>query len=161
MTRVFALALLFVVVPFVELYVILQVGHAIGVLNTLVLLLLVSITGAWLVKREGMGVLRRAQLQMQAGRVPGTELIDGALILFAGALLLTPGFVSDIVGVLLLLPPVRFALRGVARRRLASRIAIDRRGWCRAPRSRLVTRRRSCSCVTATTVSRCSCSGGI
>lgn len=102
---------IFLVVPFVELYVILQVGHAIGVLNTIALLLLVSAVGAWLVKREGLSVLRRAQERAQAGAVPGKELVDGVLILFAGALLLTPGFVTDVVGILLLLPPVRALLR--------------------------------------------------
>jgi UPF0716 protein FxsA len=118
------LALVFIVVPFVELFVILQVGHAIGVLNTVGLLVLVSIVGAWLVKREGLGVLRRAQLQMQRGAVPGNELVDGVLVLLAGALLLTPGFVSDVLGILLLLPPVRFALRSYARRRLVARVQI-------------------------------------
>lgn len=118
------LALLFLVVPFLELFVILQVGRTIGALNTIGLLILVSVVGAWLVKREGLGVLRRAQLQMQRGRVPGNELVDGVLILFAGALLLTPGFLSDAAGILLLLPPVRFALRAFARRRLAHRIRV-------------------------------------
>ena len=105
------LFLVFLVVPFVELYVILQVGQAIGVLNTIALLLIVSAVGAWLVKREGLSVLRRAQQRAQQGSVPGKELVDGVLILFAGALLLTPGFVTDVVGILLLLPPVRAALR--------------------------------------------------
>lgn len=124
------LALLFLVVPFLELFVIIQVGRSIGPLNTIGLLVLVSVVGAWLVKREGLGVLRRAQLQMERGRVPGNELVDGVMILFAGALLLTPGFLSDCVGILLLFPPVRFALRGFARRRLAHRVQIygvDRR----------------------------------
>jgi UPF0716 protein FxsA len=118
------LALLFLVVPFLELFVIIQVGRSIGPLNTIGLLVLVSVVGAWLVKREGLGVLRRAQRQMERGRVPGNELVDGVLILFAGALLLTPGFLSDCVGILLLFPPVRFALRGFARRRLAHRVQI-------------------------------------
>lgn len=118
------LGLAFLVVPFLELFVILQVGRSVGVLNTIALLVLVSVVGAWLVKREGLGVLRRAQLQMQRGVVPGNELVDGVLIMFAGALLLTPGFLTDVVGISLLLPPVRFALRAVARRRLAHRIHI-------------------------------------
>jgi UPF0716 protein FxsA len=118
------LGLLFLVVPFLELFVILQVGRSIGALNTIVLLILVSFVGAWLVKREGLGVLRRAQDQMQRGRVPGNELVDGVMILFAGALLLTPGFLSDLVGILLLLPPVRFAVRRFARTRLAHRVQV-------------------------------------
>jgi UPF0716 protein FxsA len=120
-----ALAVLFLVVPFVELFVLLQVGQAIGVLDTIVLLVLVSIVGAWLVKREGLGVLRRAQARAAAGAVPGRELVDGVLILFAGALLLTPGFVTDVVGILLLLPPVRAALRGSTVRWLRRRAGVS------------------------------------
>lgn len=106
------LFLVFLVVPFVELFVILQVGSAIGALNTIGLLILVSALGASLVKREGLAVLRRAEERVRAGAVPGRELVDGVLILFAGALLLTPGFLTDVGGILLLLPPVRTALRG-------------------------------------------------
>jgi UPF0716 protein FxsA len=115
------LLLLFLVVPFVELYVIIQVGRAIGALNTIGLLVLVSVVGAWLVKREGLGVLRRAQARIEAGVMPGTELVDGVLILFAGALLLTPGFVTDCLAVLLLVPPVRAAIRTTAFRQLRRR----------------------------------------
>ena len=115
------LFVVFLVVPFVELFVILQVGHAIGALNTLALLILVSMVGAWLVKREGISVLRRAQERMAEGAVPGRELVDGVLILLAGALLITPGFLSDVLGVLLLLPPVRALLRGTVTRRLRRR----------------------------------------
>jgi UPF0716 protein FxsA len=118
------LFVLFVGVPFAELYVLLQVGHAIGVLNTLALLILVSIVGAWLAKREGIGVLRRMQAALNAGRVPGTELIDGFLILLAAALMLTPGFLTDIVAILLLLPPVRAGVRHQLRRIFARRIEI-------------------------------------
>jgi UPF0716 protein FxsA len=118
------LVVLFIGVPFAEIYVLLQVGHAIGVLNTLALLLLVSIVGAWLAKREGLGVIRRMQAAIEAGRVPGKELIDGFLILLAAALMLTPGFLTDIVAILLLLPPVRAVVRSELRRRFARRIEI-------------------------------------
>ncbi len=118
------LALLFLVVPFLELYVLIQVGRLVGALPTVALLLLVSAAGAWLVKREGLGVLRRAQAQLREGHVPTSELVDGVLILFAGALLVTPGFVTDAAGILLLLPPVRLALRTNARRRLARRTGV-------------------------------------
>ncbi|HUQ39161.1 MAG TPA: FxsA family protein [Acidimicrobiales bacterium] len=123
-----ALALMFLIVPFVELFVLLQVGSAIGLLPTVVLLVLVSIVGAGLVKREGLGVLRRAQQRIDAGQVPGRELVDGVLILFAGALLLTPGFLTDVFGVLLLLPPVRAVVRGSATRFLTRRSAVLRLG---------------------------------
>jgi len=119
-----ALALLFLVVPFIELFFLIQVGQLVGALWTIAILVIISIIGSWLVKREGLATLRRAQQQMSVGRLPGTELVDGVLILFAGALLLTPGFITDIVGVLLLIPPVRVALRGYARRRLARRMNI-------------------------------------
>jgi len=77
---------LFIGVPFAEIYVLLQVGDAIGVVNTLGLLILISVVGAWLAKREGLGVLRRMQRSIDSGRVPGTEIVDGFLILLAGAL---------------------------------------------------------------------------
>ena len=106
------LALLFLVVPFVELFVLIQVGQSIGALPTILILIAVSVVGAALVKREGLGVLRRAQARVEARQVPGQELVDGVLILFAGALLLTPGFLTDLLGISLLLPPVRALFRG-------------------------------------------------
>ena len=118
------LVLIFIGIPFAEIYVLLQVGHAIGVLNTLALLILVSIVGAWLAKREGLGVVRRMQAALQAGRVPGMELIDGFLILLAAALMLTPGFLTDVAAILLLLPPIRAVVRRELRRRFARRIEI-------------------------------------
>jgi UPF0716 protein FxsA len=118
------LLVVFVGVPFAEIYVLLQVGHAIGVLNTLALLILVSMVGAWLAKREGLGVIRRMQDALNAGRVPGAELVDGFLILLAAALMITPGFLTDIVAIFLLLPPVRAVVRHTLRRRFARRIEI-------------------------------------
>ncbi len=116
------LVLLFIVMPIVELAVIIQVGQELGVVPTIGLLLLVSVVGSWLVKREGLGVWRRFRQQMEAGRVPGREVADGVMIMLAGALLLSPGFVTDAVGVLLLLPPVRAAVRGSLLRRLSLRV---------------------------------------
>ena len=118
------LVLLFIAVPFAELYVLLQVGHAIGVFNTLGLLILVSVVGAWLSKQAGLGVLRRMQAALNAGRVPGAELVDGFLVLLAGGLMITPGFLTDIVAIFLLLPPVRAGVRRELRRRFARRIEI-------------------------------------
>jgi UPF0716 protein FxsA len=118
------LIVLFIGVPFAEIYVLLQVGQAVGVLNTLVLLVLISVVGAWLAKREGLGVFRRMQRSIDARRVPGTELVDAFLILLAGALMLTPGFLTDILAILLLLPPVRAVVRRELRRRVARRIQI-------------------------------------
>jgi UPF0716 protein FxsA len=118
------LALVFLVVPLAELAVIIQVGQWIGVVDTLALLVLISVVGAWLAKREGIGVWRRIQRQLQLGRMPGNELIDGFLILFAAALLLTPGFLTDLLAILLLLPPTRAVARTALRRAFAWRLAI-------------------------------------
>lgn len=122
------LAVLFLVVPLVELYVIIQVGQAIGALNTIGILLLDSLLGAWLMKREGLAVVRRLQTQLEQGKVPGTEIVDAFLILFGGALMLTPGFVTDVLGMALLLPPVRIVVRRVLARRFKA-IAMNRSGF--------------------------------
>ncbi len=112
------LALLFLVVPIAELYVIVQVAGGIGVPETVLLLIAISVVGAWLAKREGIGVLRRMQLTVAQGRVPSSEIVDGALVLFAGALMITPGFLSDCLAILLLLPPTRALVRGAVLRRI-------------------------------------------
>ncbi|MEA2825869.1 MAG: protein FxsA [Actinomycetota bacterium] len=122
------LAVFFIILPIVELAVIIQVGQAIGVFNTIGILLLVSFVGAWLVKREGLSVWRRFQEQMQRGVVPGREIGDGVLIMVAGALLISPGFVTDIFGVLLLLPPVRAAVRRAALYRVGRKFIPVERG---------------------------------
>ena len=124
------LFLLFLVLPIAELAVILQVGQLIGPWYTILLLLAVSAAGAWLVKREGLGVVRRFRRQLDAGALPGKELADGVLILFAGALLLTPGFITDCFGLLLLLPPVRAVIRASVLRRFVPRVRYrHRRGY--------------------------------
>lgn len=120
------LVLLFLVVPLAELYVIIQVGQAFGALNTIALLILISAVGAWLVKREGINVWKRFQRQIESGAVPGKEIADGVMILFAGALLMSPGFLTDVVGIALLLPPVRAVVRGVLMRQAARRAGIIR-----------------------------------
>lgn len=120
------LGILFLLVPLAELYVIIQVGQAFGALNTIALLIIVSAVGAWLVKREGLSVWRRFQGQVEAGRVPGREIADGVMILFAGALLMSPGFLTDLLGIALLLPPVRAVVRTAVMRRAARRAGIIR-----------------------------------
>jgi UPF0716 protein FxsA len=106
------LALLFVVAPLVELAVIVSVAGSIGVLNTIGLLIAISILGAWLAKREGLGVIRRIQLALDRGELPSREVADGALILLAGALMIAPGFISDCLAIVLLFPPTRAVVRG-------------------------------------------------
>lgn len=112
------LLLLLIVVPLLEIYVLIQVGDVIGVPLTIVALLAVSILGAWLLKREGLATWRRVRETMARGAMPTAELTDGVMIIFGGALLLTPGFVTDIVGFLLILPPTRGPLKGAFRRLL-------------------------------------------
>jgi UPF0716 protein FxsA len=110
------LLVLFVAVPTAELYTIVQATHAFGVFETITALLVISVVGAWLCRLQGFSVLRRIQVALNEGRLPTLELQDGALILLAGALLVTPGFLGDVVGILLLLPPTRALARvGLAR----------------------------------------------
>ena len=120
------LVVVFLVVPLVELAVILQVARSVGVAVTLLGLIGVSVLGAWLVRREGAEVWRRFRAQVGAGVVPGREIADGAMILFAGALLLTPGFVTDLLGLLLLVPAVRRMLRATLLARVVGRIGMGR-----------------------------------
>jgi UPF0716 protein FxsA len=115
------LFLLFVVAPIAELAVIVQVAGSLGVLNTIGLLVAVSIVGAWLAKREGLGVLRRIQATTARGHAPSREVADGALILLAGALMIAPGFISDAIALLLLIPPTRAVLRGAVLRSISRR----------------------------------------
>lgn len=105
------LGLLFLLTPIVEIYVIIQVGQAIGALPTVALLVAESALGAWLVKREGRRAWQALRVAVTSGSLPGRELSDAALVLVGGTLLLTPGFVTDVVGFLLILPVTRPAAR--------------------------------------------------
>jgi UPF0716 protein FxsA len=118
------LLVLFVAVPAAELYVILQVADTFGGVQTIVALLLISAFGAWLCKLHGYATLGKIQAALDEGRIPTRELQDGALILLAGALLLTPGFLGDIVGILLLLPPSRAVARTLLARFLGGRLKV-------------------------------------
>jgi UPF0716 protein FxsA len=102
---------LFVLLPLAELFVIVAVAQSIGVWETFLAMLLLSIFGALVVRREGLSIWRRATEQFNAGRVPAKELTDGLLLLAGGALLLIPGFITDFFGLLLLLPPIRALIR--------------------------------------------------
>ena len=115
-------ALLFVVIPIVEIYVAVMVGQAIGALNTIGLLLLLSLVGVWLTKQQGLSVISRIRRQLEAGHMPTNELIDGGLVLAGGVLLIAPGFVTDAIGLLLLFPPTRIVARGMLKRRFQGRV---------------------------------------
>ena len=105
------LLLLFTVVPIVELGLLIQVGRVIGLAPTIAIVLLTGIAGAALARWQGLVTLRRVQTEMAEGRVPTGPLVDGLLILVAGGVLLTPGFLTDALGFLLLIPPTRTAVR--------------------------------------------------
>jgi len=128
------LLLLFILVPVAEIIVIFKVAGHLGWLETLSILLLVSIFGAWLVRREGINTLVRIQGDLARGVVPTKQIVDGLLILVAGALLLTPGFLTDIAGLLLLFPPTRIAVRSLLIRRYRTRIDAYQRGATPGPR---------------------------
>lgn len=117
---------LLVAVPLAELYVIFQVAHQIGVLESIVLLVVISVVGGWLVRTVGMGLFVRGVAAAAEGRVPTDEMIGGGVVLVAGALMLTPGFLTDAVGLVLLLPPVRAGVTALVRRRVRRRVAQGR-----------------------------------
>ena len=117
-----AMVVAFVGVPLLEIFVLIQVGQVIGPWWTILLLIVDSVLGTWLIRREGGRAWRALTEALQTGRMPARELADGALILVGGTLMLAPGFVTDALGVLLILPftrPVaRRLLTGVVARRL-------------------------------------------
>jgi len=132
-----ALFFVLLLLPLAELWVILRASDAIGLGPTLLVLVAVSVAGAWLLKREGVATWRRLQATMRRGQMPAQEAIDGALILFGGALLLTPGFITDAAGLLLILPVTRAPFKASARRligwfafrRFGMRSVIGRQVW--------------------------------
>jgi UPF0716 protein FxsA len=119
---------LFVVVPIVELYVIIQVGQEIGALPTVGILILDSVLGSLLMRAQGRSVWRRFNEALGRGRPPAKEILDGAFVLVGGALLLTPGFVTDVVGISLLLPPTRAVLQRLLLRAGLRRVVVARPG---------------------------------
>lgn len=118
----------FVVVPLVEIWAILQVGQVIGPWWTIVLLVLDSLLGSWLIKREGGRAWQALQQALQSGRMPARELADGALILIGGTLMLSPGFVTDLAGVVLILPVTRPVARRLLSRVVERRLLSGRNG---------------------------------
>ena len=118
------LVLLFIVVPIAELAVLIQVGQEIGVWWTIAILIADAIVGSILMRAQGRAAWRRFNEALAAGRVPTREVLDGALVMFGGLLMLTPGFITDILGFALLIPPTRAAVRVVLVRRLAQRMTV-------------------------------------
>jgi UPF0716 protein FxsA len=119
-----ALIVGFVLLVVGEIWVALQVAHHVGALATIALLVLISASGPWWVRRQGAGVWRRAASRLNDGEVPGREAADGGLLLLAGVLLTFPGFVTGALGALLLLRPVRALVRAVSGAWLLRRVKV-------------------------------------
>lgn len=120
------LVLLFTLVPLLELVVLVLLGRHVGWLPTLVTVFLAGVLGAWLARWQGLRVLRAIQRELAEGRMPARELLDGLLVLVAAVLLLTPGLLTDLCGLLLLLPPVRALARRLLSARLGRRFGLER-----------------------------------
>lgn len=103
----FILLLLFVALPAAEIWLLIQVGSSIGVVQTILVVLFTGVAGAYLAKMEGLAVIRNIQKASMEGRIPGNEMISGLLVFAGGLLLLTPGFITDIMGILMIFPPTR------------------------------------------------------
>lgn len=119
-----ALVLLFVVLPLVELYFLVQLGQVIGAWWTILVVVVIGVGGTYLMKREGGRAWRALREALGTGRMPGTELADGALVLIGGTLLLTPGFVTDAAGLFCVLPFTRPLARGVLARAITKRLVV-------------------------------------
>ncbi len=119
------LALLFTIVPLVELYLLIEVGRIIGVQATIVIVVLTGLLGAWLARVQGLRVLRQVQANLKAGQLPTDAIVDGLLILIAAAVLLTPGLITDSVGFLLLIPAGRKMVRKAVRKSIVGQRPAD------------------------------------
>jgi UPF0716 protein FxsA len=125
--------LLFLVWPLAELFAIVAVANAIGVLDTFILLLAGVPLGTWALRSQGAAVWRRAADAVAAGRPPGRHLIDGALVVAGGTLLVIPGFITDVLGIALLLPPTRALVRALVMRNLQSAVIVRTARFGRRP----------------------------
>lgn len=125
------LFLLFVVVPAVELMLLIQIGGLIGTMPTFGIIIATGLAGSALARRQGLSVWQRFNSRMASGQLPGDELIDGLIILVSGALLLTPGVFTDVIGLAGLIPVTRAALRKPIKEHLAGRISFTASGGFR------------------------------
>src|SRR5437588_5500220 len=127
------LFLLLLLWPIAEAFVAIKVADAIGILDTLLLLIASWPVGTWALRSQGRAAWRRLGDAVAAGRPPGREVLDGALVLIGGVLLIVPGFITDAIGICLLLPPTRFLLRGALARNLHSRVVLQATSVGRPP----------------------------
>ena len=129
-----ALIAIFIVLPLAELYVILKVGDAIGAVWTILLLAADSLLGSLLLRSQGRSVWRRFNTALAEGKMPHREVMDGVLVIFGAAFLITPGFITDIIGLLLLVSPTRALIRSRVVRRLGRRVRVGGGGGRFRPR---------------------------
>jgi UPF0716 protein FxsA len=123
------LVVIFILVPIAEIYVIIQVGEAIGIVPTIVLLLADAVIGSMLLRHQGRAAWIRFNRALAEGRLPHKEVFDGVLVIMGGALLLTPGFLTDIVGLIFLIPPTRALIRAMSARFVRRRMSIGATVW--------------------------------
>ena len=123
------LVVIFILVPIAELYVIIKVGEAIGTGPTIALLLLDALLGSLLLRHQGRAAWIRFNRALAEGRVPHKEVFDGVLVIMGGALLITPGFLTDIVGLIFLIPPTRALIRAMSSRFVRRRLALGEAVW--------------------------------
>ena len=121
----FKLFLIFAVIPLIELGILIKIGTVIGALNTITLVILTAAIGAYMVRMEGIGVMSRIQQNMQAGKLPAEELINGAMVLVAGALLLTPGVFTDLIGFLMVIPVSRNVIKKLIKQYIGKKISSE------------------------------------
>ncbi len=118
----FKLFLLFTLIPIVELYLLIKIGGMIGAFNTILIILVTAIFGAYLTKSQGFIVINRIRQALNEGRMPGSELLHGLCVLLGGFTLLTPGFITDFFGLSMLLPPIREIYVRIAERLIMNKI---------------------------------------
>jgi len=99
--------LLVLIIPFLEIYLLLKVGGIIGAFPTIFLVVLTAVLGTWLLRQQGFATLQKLQINLQQGKIPAYEMIEGPIILVGGVLLLTPGFITDVIGFACLIPQLR------------------------------------------------------
>ncbi|MBN1604349.1 MAG: FxsA family protein [Chitinispirillaceae bacterium] len=112
------LLLAFTIIPLIELYLIITIGTYIGVWNTIFIVFFTGVLGAWLAHRQGLSVLSRIKSILSMGKMPTDELIDGVMILIAGILLITPGVLTDLTGIFLLIPVFRMKIKLILKKRI-------------------------------------------
>jgi UPF0716 protein FxsA len=131
------LVILFIVVPIAELALLIQVGQLIGVWWTVAILIADALLGSFLLRTQSRAAWRRFNEALNQGRIPHREVVDGVLVIFGGVLLLTPGFITDVFGLLFLFPPTRVLLRGLLVRRGALRLVGAMPGTASPPNGRM------------------------